>query len=157
MIGIPSLKLLYMMDEILEAEVTIKAIGFQWGWTYSYGDYEKEITFDSFLIGENDLELGDLRQLTVDNYLVLPINTSIRLIVTSNDVIHSFALPSLGLKCDALPGRLNSTGFIITRPAVFYGQCSELCGILHSGMPIGIKAVNLDQYLQFIKAEVSQA
>ena len=159
LIGLPSLKLLYMMDEILDAEITIKAIGFQWGWTYSYGDYtenDEGITFDSFMIAENDLELGELRQLTVDNYLILPINTSIRLIITSNDVIHSFAIPSLGIKCDALPGRLNSVGFIINRPSIIFGQCSELCGVLHSAMPIGIKAVNLPQYLEFIKLELNE-
>jgi len=159
MIGLPSLKLLYMMDEILDAEITVKAIGFQWGWTYNYGDYSKDnegITFDSFMIAENDLEDGELRQLTVDNYLVLPINTSIRLIITSNDVIHSFAVPSLGIKADALPGRLNSTGFVINRETTLYGQCSELCGILHSAMPIGIKAVNLPQYIEFIKMKLDE-
>jgi len=157
MIGLPSLKLLYMMDEILDAEITIKAIGFQWGWTYNYGDYSNDdegITFDSFMIGEEDLEDGDFRRLAVDNYLVLPINTSIRLIITSNDVIHSFAIPSLGIKCDALPGRLNSVGFVINRPTILFGQCSELCGVLHSAMPIGIKAVNLPQYLEFINSEL---
>jgi heme/copper-type cytochrome/quinol oxidase subunit 2 len=156
LIGIPSLKLLYMMDEILDAEMTVKAIGFQWGWTYNYGDYTKDndgIGFDSFMIAESDLDEGDFRQLAVDNYLVLPINTSIRMIITSNDVIHSFAVPSLGIKCDALPGRLNSIGFVINRPATLYGQCSELCGVLHSAMPIGIKAVNIPSYLQFIKAQ----
>ena len=159
LIGLPSLKLLYMMDEILDAEITIKAIGFQWGWTYNYGDYtdsDEGLTFDSFMIAENDLEFGELRQLTVDNYLVLPINTSIRLIITSNDVIHSFALPSLGIKCDALPGRLNSVGFIINRPSILFGQCSELCGVLHSAMPIGIKAVNLPQYLEFLATNLAE-
>lgn len=148
-----------MMDEILDAEVTIKAIGFQWGWTYSYGDYANDnegSTFDSFLVGEIDQEEGDLRQQAVDNYQVLPINTSIRVIVTSNDVIHSFAVPSLGVKCDALPGRLNSLGFVINRESTLFGQCSELCGILHSAMPIGIKAVSLPQYLLFIKNLISE-
>ena len=118
-IGIPSLRLLYLMDEILDPEVTVKVMGSQWFWSYGNGD--------SFL---TDLELGDLRQLAVDNYLVLPINTSIRLLVSSNDVIHSFALPSLALKVDAIPGRLNGAGLIINRPSLFYGQCSELCGVL---------------------------
>jgi cytochrome c oxidase subunit 2 len=150
-IGIPSLVLLYMMDEILDAEITVKAIGNQWYWSYEYTDYlDKNIAFDSFLVQDQDLELGDLRLLTVDNYLVLPVNTSIRLLVTSNDVIHSFALPSLAIKCDALPGRLNSTGMIFTRPSTFYGQCSELCGVLHGFMPIGIHAVNIPSYLNFI-------
>lgn len=141
------------MDEILDAEITIKAIGNQWYWSYEYTDYiDTDINYDSFLISENDLELGDLRLLTVDNYLVLPVNTSIRLLVTSNDVIHCFALPSLGIKCDAIPGRLNSAGLIFTRPSTFYGQCSELCGILHGFMPIGIHAVNLNSYINFLSS-----
>lgn len=156
-IGIPSLILLYLMDEILDAEITIKAIGNQWYWSYEYSDYidsqGDHINFDSFLINDEDLELGDLRLLTVDNYLVLPVNTSIRLLVTSNDVIHSFALPSLAIKCDAIPGRLNSTGLIFTRPSTYYGQCSELCGILHGFMPIGIHAVNLSSYTNFISTQ----
>ena len=155
-IGIPSLVLLYLMDEILDAEITVKAIGNQWYWSYEYSDYEDSIgntiNYDSFLINDEDLELGDLRLLTVDNYLVLPVNTSIRLLVTSNDVIHSFALPSLAIKCDAMPGRLNSAGLIFTRPSTFYGQCSELCGILHGFMPIGIHAVNLSSYINYISS-----
>lgn len=119
-------------------------------WSYEYTDLDLNINFDSFLVAESDLELGDLRLLTVDNYLVLPVNTSIRLLVTSNDVIHSFAIPSLAIKCDAIPGRLNSTGLIFTRPSTYYGQCSELCGILHGFMPIGIHAVNLNSYLNFL-------
>jgi len=152
-IGLPSLKLLYMMDEILDAEITIKAIGNQWYWSYEYTDYNNAITFDSFLVDYDSLEEGDLRNLTVDNYLVLPINSSIRLLVSSNDVIHSFAVPSLALKIDAIPGRLNSTGLLITRPSTFYGQCSELCGVLHGFMPIGIKAVDLSSYLNFLSSE----
>jgi cytochrome c oxidase subunit 2 len=160
-IGLPSLKLLYMMDEIKDAEITVKAIGFQWGWTYSYGDYIKEdqdsnegLTFESFMVPNDDLDFGSLRQLAVDNFLVLPVNTSIRLIVTSNDVIHSFAIPSLGIKSDALPGRLNSMGFIINRPALLFGQCSELCGVFHSAMPIGIQAVNLPDFLLFLNSQI---
>lgn len=97
----------------------------------------------------DDLNSGDLRNLTVDNYMVLPVGVSTRLIVTSNDVIHSFAIPSLALKSDAIPGRLNATGFIINRPSTFYGQCSELCGVLHGFMPIGIKAVSIPNYLSW--------
>jgi cytochrome c oxidase subunit 2 len=149
-IGLPSLKLLYMMDEILDAELTVKAIGNQWFWSYEYTDYDEEIAFDSFMVADEDLELGELRELAVDNYLILPINTSIRLLLSSNDVIHSFAIPSLGLKMDALPGRLNSLGFVINRESTFYGGCSELCGALHHAMPIGVKAVSLGSYLSFI-------
>lgn len=123
----------------MEPEQTIKAIGNQWYWSYESMNYN----FDSFMIDELMLEYGQLYNQTVDNALILPINTSIRILVTSVDVIHSFAVPSLALKLDAIPGRINSTGLIINRPATFYGQCSELCGVLHGMMPImicGIRA-----------------
>jgi cytochrome c oxidase subunit 2 len=157
LIGLPSLKLLYIMDEILDAEITVKATAAQWYWQYSYGDYTKNnegITFDSFMIAEDDLELGEFRKLTVDNALVLPINTSIRMIVTSNDVIHAFAIPSLGIKIDAMPGRLNTIGFTINRETMLFGQCSELCGVLHDSMPIQIKAVNIPSYLGYIQGSL---
>lgn len=155
LIGLPSLKLLYIMDEILDAEITVKATAAQWYWQYNYGDYDNDITFDSFMIADEDLNEGEFRKLTVDNALILPINTSIRLIVTSNDVIHSFAIPSLGIKIDAMPGRLNTVGFTINRPTILFGQCSELCGVLHSAMPIQINAVNLPSYLSYIKTELN--
>jgi cytochrome c oxidase subunit 2 len=147
-IGLPSLKLLYMMDEILDSEITIKAIGNQWYWNYELTD-QKDIIIESYMLDDSSLEEGDLRLLTVDNNLILPINTSIRLLVTSNDVIHSFAIPSLGLKSDAIPGRLNATGLIINRISNYYGQCSELCGVLHGFMPITLKAVTLSDYINY--------
>nr|YP_009659076.1 cytochrome c oxidase subunit 2 [Chytriomyces confervae]QCQ69074.1 cytochrome c oxidase subunit 2 [Chytriomyces confervae] len=153
-IGLPSLNLLYLMDEVLDAEITVKAIGNQWYWSYEYTDYEAPIAFDSFMIDEASLEIGDQRQLEVDNSLVLPVNTSIRILVSSNDVIHSFAIPSLALKVDALPGRLNSLGLIINRPGQFYGQCSELCGANHGFMPISLKAVTIPSYINFLEANV---
>lgn len=156
-IGIPSLKLLYKMDEILDSELTVKVIGNQWFWTYEYSDYVNEedetISYDSFMVPDNELELGQLRTLTVDNYLVLPINTSIRALCTSNDVIHSFAVPSLGIKADCYPGRLNALGFIINRPSTFFGGCSELCGSLHHAKPIGVQATTVPNYLCWIKAQ----
>ena len=147
-IGLPSLKLLYMMDEILDSEITIKAIGNQWYWNYELTDNEN-ILIESYMVSDDSLNLGDLRLLTTDNSLVLPIHTSIRLLVTSNDVIHSFAVPSLGLKSDAIPGRLNASGFIINRASTYYGQCSELCGVLHGFMPIQIRGVNIKEYLNY--------
>jgi cytochrome c oxidase subunit 2 len=149
------------MDEIFEPKLTIKAIGAQWYWIYEYSDFTSmenpdSIAFESFLIPESDLEFGDHRQLAVDNYLVLPIHTTIRLITTSIDVIHSFAVPSLGVKIDAMPGRLNTTGIFITRPSTYFGQCSELCGALHSAMPIGIKAVNLPDFISFIDSQLNE-
>jgi cytochrome c oxidase subunit 2 len=154
-IGLPSLRLLYLMDEVLDATVTVKAIGNQWYWSYEYTDYVDSgitVAFDSFLVDDDSLEPGDLRLLTVDSYLVLPVNTSIRLLVSSTDVIHSFAIPSLALKCDAIPGRLNSTGLIINRPSTYYGQCSELCGVMHGFMPIGLHAVSIPSYLSFLES-----
>lgn len=156
LIGIPSLRLLYMMDEILDAELTIKAIGAQWYWIYEYTDLAssasnpKSLEFESFLVDTASLEPGEHRNLHVDHPLTLPVNTSIRLITTSNDVIHSFAVPSLGVKMDAIPGRLNGTGLIITRESTYYGQCSELCGVMHGFMPIEIHAVSLENFLQHI-------
>lgn len=146
-IGLPSLRLLYMMDEILDPELSVKVMGNQWYWSY---EYLSGVT-DSFMISDADLELGDLRILSVDNYLVLPINTSIRILISSNDVIHSFALPALALKSDAIPGRLNAIGLIINRPSIYFGQCSELCGVLHGFMPIGIHAVNIPEYLNYLE------
>ena len=152
-IGLPSLRLLYMMDEILDAEITVKAIGNQWYWSYEYTDAVtttgQTVAFDSFMLDEASLEFGDQRQQTVDNFLVLPVNTSIRIQVSSNDVIHAFAIPSLALKCDAVPGRLNSLGLTINRPSTYYGQCSELCGVMHGFMPIGLKAVYVPSYINF--------
>lgn len=151
-IGIPSQKLLYIQDEIQESEQTVKAIGNQWYWNYELTD-QKDIIIDSYLLDSSDLQLGDLRLLTVDNDLILPIHTHIRFLVTSNDVIHSFAIPSLGLKSDAIPGRLNATGLIINRESHYYGQCSELCGVLHGFMPISIKAISLVEYLHMLDDE----
>ncbi len=157
-IGLPSLRQLYIMDEIQDAEITVKAIGNQWYWSYEYSDYvnangSAEIAFDSFMVDEASQEQGDIRNLTVDNYLVLPVGTSIRLVVSSNDVIHCFAIPSLAIKSDAIPGRLNATGFIINRPSTYYGQCSELCGVLHGFMPIGLHAVSVPSYLSFLDTQ----
>lgn len=152
-IGLPSQRLLYIMDEIQDAEITIKAIGNQWYWNYEYSDYisqkNTEIAFDSFMVDKASQEIGKIRNLSVDNSQIIPVGVSIRLIVTSNDVIHCFAIPSLALKSDAIPGRLNSTGFIINRPSNYYGQCSELCGILHGFMPICINAVNINNYINY--------
>lgn len=156
-IGIPSQKLLYIMDNLYDSQLTIQITGNQWYWNYDYSDYDEIENFDSYMVDEADLELGDLRMLAVDNYLVLPINTNIRLLITANDVVHSFALPSLAVKCDAVPGRLNSVGLVINRPSTYYGQCSELCGILHSAMPIGIKAVSLPDYLSYIQGLINSA
>jgi len=158
-IAFPSFKLLYLLDEVIDPVITVKAIGNQWFWTYEYSDYVNDtgetIEFDSYMIPDTELETGQLRLLEVDNRVILPVDTHIRFIVTARDVIHSFAVPSLGLKLDALPGRLNQTSAIINREGVFYGMCSELCGILHFAMPIVIEAVSLESYLLWLSSQNS--
>nr|YP_009545497.1 cytochrome c oxidase subunit II [Montipora efflorescens]YP_010710539.1 cytochrome c oxidase subunit II [Montipora vietnamensis]YP_214922.1 cytochrome c oxidase subunit II [Anacropora matthai]AAW67961.1 cytochrome c oxidase subunit II [Anacropora matthai]AYO28853.1 cytochrome c oxidase subunit II [Montipora efflorescens]WCZ70566.1 cytochrome c oxidase subunit II [Montipora vietnamensis] len=150
-IASPSLKLLYLMDEVVSPALTIKAIGHQWYWSYEYSDYQEEtLEFDSYMVPTSDLNSGDFRLLEVDNRLVVPINTHVRILVTGADVLHSFAVPALGLKTDAVPGRLNQTGIFIKRPGTFYGQCSEICGANHSFMPIVIEAVSLDRYINWM-------
>lgn len=129
-IAFPSFKLLYLLDEVIDPVITVKAIGNQWFWSYEYSDYVNDtgetIEFDSYMVPDSELEPGQLRLLEVDNRVILPVDTHIRFIVTARDVIHSFAVPSLGIKLDALPGRLNQTSVIINREGVYFGQCSEL-------------------------------
>jgi cytochrome c oxidase subunit 2 len=139
------------MDEVMDPALTIKAIGHQWFWSYEYSDYQAEtLEFDSYMIPTSDLNKGDFRLLEVDNRLVVPINTHVRVLVTGADVLHSFAVPALAVKMDAVPGRLNQTGFFIKRPGIFYGQCSEICGANHSFMPIVIEAVSLEKYINWV-------
>nr|YP_010731493.1 cytochrome c oxidase subunit 2 [Artemisia argyi]AZP79185.1 cytochrome c oxidase subunit 2 [Chrysanthemum indicum]WEG39825.1 cytochrome c oxidase subunit 2 [Artemisia argyi] len=150
-IAIPSFALLYSMDEVVvNPAITIKAIGHQWYRTYEYSDYnssdEQSLTFDSYTIPEDDLELGQLRLLEVDNRVVVPAKSHLRIIVTSADVLHSWAVPSSGVKCDAVPGRLNQTSISVQREGVYYGQCSEICGTNHAFMPIVVEAVPRKDY-----------
>nr|WAQ70799.1 cytochrome c oxidase subunit II [Histiotus magellanicus] len=141
-IALPSLRILYMMDEINNPSVTIKTMGHQWYWSYEYTDYE-DLTFDSYMVPTNELSPGQLRLLEVDNRVVLPSELTIRMLISSEDVLHSWAIPSLGLKTDAIPGRLNQTTLLSTRPGLYYGQCSEICGSNHSFMPIVLEMVPL--------------
>nr|AVK39546.1 cytochrome c oxidase subunit 2 [Paralemanea sp.] len=158
-IAIPSFSLLYAMDEIISPAVTIKTLGHQWYWSYEYSDYANEsnepIAFDSYMVPEDELEMGQLRLLEVDNHVVVPINTHIRVIVSAADVLHSWAIPSLGIKCDAIPGRLNQTSMFVKREGLYYGQCSEICGINHAFMPIVIEAVTLPNYVAWIYSKLS--
>nr|ANQ92690.1 cytochrome c oxidase subunit II [Trisidos kiyonoi] len=153
-LAVPSLHLLYVMNELIDPKVTLKVIGHQWYWEYEY-DYFEGACYDSYMIPEGELKPGELRLLEVDHRAVLPMDTSIRLMVTSADVLHSFAVPSLGVKMDAVPGRLNQFPLVIKRPGIFYGQCSELCGAQHSFMPIVIESVDVSSYLAFVKSLVS--
>nr|AUR26774.1 cytochrome c oxidase subunit 2 [Cormobates leucophaea] len=145
LLALPSLQILYMMDEINEPGLTLKAIGHQWYWSYEYTDL-KDLTFDSYMTPTTDLPRGHFRLLEVDHRVVVPMESLVRVIVTADDVLHSWAVPSLGVKTDAIPGRLNQTSFIATRPGVFYGQCSEICGANHSFMPIVVEAVPLANF-----------
>lgn len=144
-IALPSLRILYMMDEINNPVLTVKTIGHQWYWSYEYTDYE-DLSFDSYIIPTSDLKPGELRLLEVDNRVVLPMEITIRILVTSEDVLHSWAVPSLGVKTDAVPGRLNQVTLMSTRPGLFYGQCSEICGSNHSFMPIVLEMVPLKYF-----------
>ena len=144
-IAIPSFKLLYYQDVVPEAELTVKAIGHQWYWSYEYPD-SGDFTFDDYMVADADLQPGQLRLLTTDNALVLPVDTNVRLLVTATDVLHSWAMPAFGVKMDAVPGRINETWFNIRAPGTYYGQCSELCGDFHAFMPIMIEAVAKDEF-----------
>nr|YP_009235101.1 cytochrome c oxidase subunit II [Pseudogastromyzon myersi]QBM11147.1 cytochrome c oxidase subunit II [Pseudogastromyzon myersi]BAU45822.1 cytochrome c oxidase subunit II [Pseudogastromyzon myersi] len=145
LIALPSLRILYLMDEINDPHLTIKAMGHQWYWSYEYTDFES-LGFDSYMIPTQDLTPGQFRLLETDHRMVIPMESPIRVLVSAEDVLHSWAVPSLGVKMDAVPGRLNQTAFIAARPGVFYGQCSEICGANHSFMPIVVEAVPLAHF-----------
>jgi cytochrome c oxidase subunit 2 len=144
-IAIPSFKLLYFMDRVHEPEMTIKAIGHQWYWSYEYPD-DGNFAFDAYMVDEADLQEGQLRLLTTDNALVLPVDTDIRVLITATDVLHSWAVPAFGVKTDAVPGRVNETWVRIEEPGMYYGQCSELCGDFHGFMPIMVRAVGKEEF-----------
>jgi len=147
-IAIPSLRLLYLIEESFEPAIRIKIIGHQWYWSYEYSDFN--LRFDSFIIPQTDIELSSFRLLDVDTRLVIPFNINIRLLVTAADVIHAWSIPSLGIKVDAIPGRLNQLSSISTRPGVFYGQCSEICGANHRFMPISLEITSINNFINWI-------
>jgi len=157
-IAVPSFALLYSLDELIDPAVTLKVIGHQWYWSYEYSDYsdyalasnEESIAFDSYMIPTHELVKGSFRLLEVDNRVVLPINTHIRVLVTAADVLHSWAIPSFGIKVDACPGRLSQTSLFIKREGVYYGQCSEICGVNHGFMPIVVRGVSEDKYINWL-------
>nr|QUE26642.1 cytochrome c oxidase subunit 2 [Ilythea japonica] len=153
-IAFPSLRLLYLLDEINEPSVTLKSIGHQWYWSYEYSDFNN-IEFDSYMIPTNELPLDGFRLLDVDNRVILPMNSQIRILVTATDVIHSWTIPSLGVKVDGTPGRLNQTNFFMNRPGLFYGQCSEICGANHSFMPIVIESIPTNNFIKWINSNLN--
>nr|ARH53989.1 cytochrome c oxidase subunit 2 [Phyllobrotica quadrimaculata] len=148
-IAIPSLRLIYILDEINNPLITIKTIGHQWYWSYEYSDF-KTIEFDSYMIPSNELNKHNFRLLDVDNRIVIPFESNIRMLITSGDVIHSWTIPSLGVKVDATPGRLNQICFYVNRTGLFFGQCSEICGANHSFMPIVLESTSLNYFSKWI-------
>ena len=148
-IAIPSFKLLYFADSIEGADMTLKAIGRQWYWSYQYPDHG-DFEFDAYMVAEEDLQDGQKRLLDTDNVVVLPVDTNVRLLITASDVLHAFALPAMGIKLDAVPGQVNETWLRINEEGTYYGQCSELCGTGHSYMPITVKAVSMAEFEDWI-------
>nr|AAS13596.1 cytochrome oxidase subunit II [Papilio hectorides] len=148
-IALPSLRLLYLLDELNNPLITLKSIGHQWYWNYEYSDFNN-VEFDSYMLQYEKSNLNNFRLLDVDNRVILPMNNQIRIMVTATDVIHSWTIPSLGVKIDANPGRLNQTNLFINRPGIFFGQCSEICGANHSFMPIMIESVSIKNFINWI-------
>ena len=149
-IAVPSFKLLFFQLNVPPADLTVKATGKQWYWSYSYPD-NGQFEFDSLMLKEGERKEGQPRLLAVDNEMVVPVNKTVRVITTGSDVIHSFAVPSFGIKIDAVPGRINETWFTATREGVYYGQCSELCGKDHAFMPIAVRAVSEQAFSAWVE------
>lgn len=150
-IALPSIKILYLTDEINSTNLTIKSISHQWYWKYEYTNF-LNINFDSFIIQRLDLQINEFRLLDVDNRCIIPYNYPVRILTTSIDVIHAWTVPSLGIKIDSVPGRLNQSILYIYRPGLYYGQCSEICGLNHRFIPIVIESTNLNNFFLWIKS-----
>nr|YP_009944698.1 cytochrome c oxidase subunit II [Encyrtus sasakii]QGA47457.1 cytochrome c oxidase subunit II [Encyrtus sasakii]QGA47470.1 cytochrome c oxidase subunit II [Encyrtus sasakii]QGA74454.1 cytochrome c oxidase subunit II [Encyrtus sasakii] len=152
-LAVPSLKILYLSDEIFNSFLSFKVLGHQWYWSYEYNDF-KDLNFDSFMLSDSSSSQENLdfffRLLDVDNRFVVPMNLNLRVLVSSLDVIHSFALPSIGIKIDAVPGRLNQVSMNLIRPGVYFGQCSEICGVNHSFMPVVLEVTSINNFLHWI-------
>ena len=146
--AVPSFKILYKQDTIPKADLTIKAVGYQWYWGYEYPD--ENVIFDSYMIKEEDLKENQPRLLAVDNEVVVPVNKVVKVLITANDVLHAWALPAFGVKRDAVPGRINETWFKAEKEGTYYGQCSELCGIKHAFMPIAVRVVSDEEYAEWL-------
>nr|YP_009443915.1 cytochrome c oxidase subunit II [Stimulopalpus japonicus]ATU07136.1 cytochrome c oxidase subunit II [Stimulopalpus japonicus] len=149
-IALPSLRILYLLDETNNPMLTLKTVGHQWYWSYEYSDF-KNMEFDSYMIPPKENSLSEFRLLEVNNRTMIPMNTSTRILVSAADVLHSWAIPSLGIKIDANPGRLNQGSILIKRPGLYYGQCSEICGAVHSFMPIVIESTKKSSFIKWLK------
>nr|AND96102.1 cytochrome c oxidase subunit 2 [Onthophagus cervicapra] len=150
-IALPSLQLLYLLDEINNPMISLKSIGHQWYWSYEYSDFKK-LEFDSYMIPTNEMNLNSFRLLDVDNRTILPYNSQIRMLITAADVIHSWTIPALSVKIDATPGRLNQISFLMNRTGLFFGQCSEICGANHSFMPIVIESISMKHFIKWMNS-----
>lgn len=155
-IAIPSLRLHYFMERIVKPEMTLKVTGYQWYWHYDYPDHGN-FGFDSVMLKDKELKPGDHRLLAVDNHVVVPVDTTVHVLMTGADVIHAWAVPAFGIKKDAIPGRLNETWFKATKEGRFYGQCSELCGVGHGFMPIVVDVVSKDEFAAWAKTKQKEA
>nr|AEW43237.1 cytochrome oxidase subunit II [Cataladrilus monticola] len=148
-LALPSLRILYITDEVSQPSITVKTIGHQWYWSYEYTDF-MNVEMDSYMLPTQDLMPGEYRLLEVDNRMVVPMKLEVRMLITAADVIHSWTVPALGVKVDAVPGRLNQIGFTTMQPGIFYGQCSEICGANHSFMPIAVEAINTSSFMKWV-------
>jgi cytochrome c oxidase subunit 2 len=158
-IAIPSFALLYSLDEMIDPTTTLKVIGHQWYWSYEYSDYASleggdTLNFDAYMLPDEELVRGSFRLLEVDNRVLLPTNTHIRVLVTAADVLHSWSVPSFGIKVDACPGRLTQASLFLKRAGVYYGQCSEICGVNHAFMPIVVRGVPMDEYVSWLAVRI---
>ena len=154
-IAVPSIRILYLSDEILHPYLTVKALGHQWYWSYEYSDY-LDINFDSYITPTSDIYTGHFRLLEADNRMVIPAHSFIRMLITADDVIHAWTVPALGAKVDGIPGRLNQTSFIATRPGLYFGQCSEICGANHSFIPIVVEAIPLNHIEEWVTLQLEE-
>lgn len=158
-IAVPSLRLIYFQDRVPQAEMTIKAIGHQWYWSYEYPDHGN-FAFDAYMVPDAELAPGQPRLLATDNHVVVPVDTTVRVLVTAADVLHAWAVPAFGVKKDGIPGRINETWFKVEREGIYYGQCSELCGVNHAFMPIAVEVVSKEAFAAWVekaKKEFAQA
>ena len=153
--AVPSMKLLFFMEKAQNPEMTLKVTGNQWHWSYQYPD-NGNFEFDSNIIPDEDIKPGQRRLLEVDNQVVLPVNTEIKVLLTARDVMHNWAVPAFGIKIDTIPGRINETWMKVTKTGTYYGQCSELCGVAHSRMPIAVKVVSKEDFKQWVKKAKSE-
>jgi len=149
-IGLPSIRLLYLLDEVYKPSITLKTIGHQWYWSYEYSDFNN-IEFDAYIIPTNELNKDSFRLLDVDNRTVVPFNSQIRMLITAADVLHSWTVPRVGVKADATPGRLNQVNFYVNRPGLYFGQCSEICGANHRFIPIVLERISPKSFINWVK------